>query len=97
MTSRFLGLWRLLPELCKYDVGQAPVKATYSFTLNQHQPNIIDVGIDWTDVQGKDANVKYQIELGVKKPEKLHGLDVLALHELTEQGLLNSSVWHQAN
>lgn len=79
MAKRYLGLWKLLPELCKYDVGQAPAKATYAFTLSQTHP-IIDVTIDWTDQQGKSFNVGYQMELGVKKADKFHGLDVMVLH-----------------
>ena len=34
-AARYFGRWKLLPELCKYDVGQPPAKAIYSFTFNQ--------------------------------------------------------------
>lgn len=32
MAKRFLGLWKLIPQACKYDAGQVPLKAMYSFT-----------------------------------------------------------------
>jgi hypothetical protein len=93
--NRFLGVWRLLPELCKYDTGQPPAKATYSLTPSPLKPHIIEVGIDWTDLAGKDFTVGYQIELGSRKEEKLHGMDVEVLHELNEQGVLLSTVWKE--
>lgn len=34
MAQRFLGAWKLIPNLCKYDVGQPPLRATYTFTPN---------------------------------------------------------------
>lgn len=83
MAHRFIGLWRLLPELCIYDAGQPPAKATYSFTPHHINPALIQVAIEWTDLQSKDFSVKYEIELGKRKAEKFQGLDVEVLHELT--------------
>ena len=64
MARRFLGLWRLLPQACKYDVGAAPLKATYQFTAisnNIQNPININVKINWTDVDNKDKEVQYNI------------------------------------
>ena len=32
MSKRFLALWKLILKSCRYDVGQAPLRATYRFT-----------------------------------------------------------------
>lgn len=82
IAQRFFGRWKLLPELCKYDVGQPPKKAVYSFAFNQNS-QFIDVAIDWTDQQDKDFGVKYEIELNKKKLEKLNGRSIQVYHELT--------------
>jgi hypothetical protein len=92
LLHRFLGVWRLLPELCKYDVGQPPLRATYSFALSQMSP-LIDVRIDWTDQQEKEFKVNYQIELERKKLEQHFGTNVQTLHELTAEGRLNSTTF----
>jgi len=39
MSHRFLALWKLIPNSCKYDVGQAPLRATYRFTPHAEEKN----------------------------------------------------------
>ena len=80
MAQRFLGLWRLIPELCKYDVGKAPVKATYHLVNSPLHQRIIDVTIEWTDHEGRELSVNYEAELGVKKEDKHMGIDIVVLH-----------------
>lgn len=71
MARRFLGLWRLLPQSCKYDVGTAPLKATYQFTAinntDPQNPKDINVKINWTDVSNKDNETQYNIKLTGQK------------------------------
>ena len=58
MIKKFIGLWRLIPQACKYDVGQAPLKATYHLfplpEVNIADPKSIGVKIAWTDVNSKE-------------------------------------------
>lgn len=72
MAKRFLGLWKLIPEACKYDAGQAPLKATYSIAPHLEDPNPQDptklnVKIEWVDTQNKDFAVSYDLRLTGKK------------------------------
>jgi len=67
MANRFLGIWKLIPHLCKYDAGQAPLKAFYSFHPNKINPQDIDVAIEWTDIQNQNSKVNYLIKLDGKK------------------------------
>lgn len=94
-ASRFLGVWRLLPQLCKYDVGNPPLKATYSFILDKQNAQIINVSIEWTDINNKDFDVKYLIELDKQKKESFYGKNVQVLHQLDTQGRLNSTTFDQ--
>ena len=92
MANRYLGLWKLIPTMCKYDVGEPPLKATYHFAPVPNQPSQINVGINWTDKQQKDFNVNYLINLnGQKQTENLGGKKVDVLHELTQEGRLRST------
>lgn len=75
-------------------MGGPPAKAFYSFTYNQ-PTSIIDVAIDWTDTQGKDFSVKYQIELGKKKLEQMYGVNMQVYHELSEKGTLDSTSYDE--
>ena len=71
MARRFLGLWRLLPQSCKYDVGTAPLRATYRFTTigetDSVNPKDINVKINWTDVNNKDNETGYSMKLTGQK------------------------------
>jgi hypothetical protein len=63
MALRYFGIWKLIPQTSKYDVGQPPIKATYSFTPTNDNPPKIVVKISWTDVQNKDLSTHYEINL----------------------------------
>lgn len=72
MAKRFLGLWNLIPESCKYDVGQAPLRAIYSISSHLEDPNPQDpkklnVKIEWVDILNKDFTVSYDLHLTGKK------------------------------
>ena len=58
MIKKFIGLWKLIPQACKYDIGKAPIKATYHlFPLPEadiSNPKNIGVKISWTDINNKD-------------------------------------------
>lgn len=50
-----LGKWALTPELCHYQVGETPDKATYEITRDG---DVITFAITWT-LQGQDAEVSF--------------------------------------
>jgi hypothetical protein len=99
MARRFLGLWRLVPQSCKYDVGQAPLKATYSFAPLPEDPvpqdpTSVKVKINWTDIHHKDFEIQYQMYLtGKRRVEEHFGQKMQVLHEVTNQGILKSTTY----
>lgn len=83
MAQRYFGIWKLLPQASKYDVGQPPLRATYSFTPTNDNPPKIDVNISWTDIHNKDISTDYQINLdGHRHTENLYGTTVQVEHSL---------------
>ena len=99
MAKRFLGLWKLIPQACKYDIGQAPLKATYSFVPHVSDPNPADpkkinVKIEWTDISKQDMSTAYEINLNGKKQLEEHfGMKMQVLHEVTPEGRLKSTTF----
>ena len=54
--NKFIGVWRLLPQFSKYDIGVPPINAKYVFKNRPEEENeskIVDVLINWTDVENK--------------------------------------------
>jgi hypothetical protein len=55
-VARYIGNWRLIPELCLYESGEIPRSGTY---LIRGREGVIDVNIAWTDASGDDLQASY--------------------------------------
>ena len=59
MRFNFLGKWKLLPGKSEYAKGNPPQKALYSFKKGPNKS--LDVFIKWTDNEGNEFEVQYNI------------------------------------
>ncbi len=54
--DKFLGEWKLIPELCQYQDGHPPVSATYKIAFFDDQ---VQFDSAWRDEAGKDHKLTY--------------------------------------
>jgi len=54
----FIGTWKLIPEVTKYNMGQPPQKGQYLISM---QGEKIHLDVSWTDHQGQD----FQLDFGL--------------------------------
>lgn len=57
--NKFIGEWILQPEKSLYDVGKAPLNATYSFRSIENGK--LEVLIDWQNFDESEQSISYVI------------------------------------
>jgi hypothetical protein len=75
MAGRFLGLWRLLPESSKSELGPAGLKATYLVTAqpgdpSPQNPTAVYAKMTWTDANNQEKESVFNLKAnGEKAPQ----------------------------
>lgn len=54
--DRYLGKWTLVPELCQYQDGHAPLSGSYQIDLEQDEARF---QMEWTDDKEKTHKLQY--------------------------------------
>jgi len=54
--DKFLGQWTLIPELCQYQDGHAPLDAKYKIAVDAEQ---VQFHMEWTDEKEKAHQIQY--------------------------------------
>ena len=82
----FIGLWSLIPESCKYQQGDAPIKGSYK--IEYKDENIVFT-MNWTDKENKDFSIEFSgIPDGKKVPFNGGALaDEMAITAVSEREL----------
>jgi len=57
--NKFIGEWILQPEKSEYDVGNAPLNATYTFRAIEGDK--LEVTIDWKNFDESEQSISYVI------------------------------------
>ena len=55
-ADKFVGKWKLIPELCQYEDCQFQQRGAYEISLNGKSANF---SIDWTDAKGEAHKMSY--------------------------------------
>lgn len=54
--TRWLGRWRLVPELCHYEIGTPPRDAVYVISQGAGK---LEFTLNWLDGEGREHSVSY--------------------------------------
>ena len=55
-SANYIGTWILIPELCIYQSGEAPLNGSYKI---QSDGTDVRFSIVWTDIEGTDHAIDY--------------------------------------
>jgi len=55
-SDKFLGNWTLVPELCQYQDGHAPLSGAYKIAMTKEKAQF---GINWTDEKNKTHEIEF--------------------------------------
>jgi hypothetical protein len=97
MAGRFLGLWKLLPETSKSELGPPAAKGTQLITAgagdsSPKNPTIVDIKVNFTDVNGNQKEHVFHMNLNEEKSLHEHeGRKILVKSELTGPNILKST------
>ena len=85
--ARFLGLWTLIPESCRYEQGLAPSSGSYR--IEEASPEVVRFVARWTDARQQAHEVSFEgVADGSKIPFDGGELaDALAIHAVSEREL----------
>lgn len=88
----FLGTWRLIPESCDYEQGEAPRAGTY---VIKERGGALVFDIDWTDAEGTTHSASFSgVPDGQPRPFAGGDLaDALSVTAVSDRELCSSALW----
>ena len=98
MATRFIGLWKLIPESCKDDMGQATVRANYYFTLLPENINLLHQRHRSSN-QLNRHQLERQLSLlkdpPTRQQDEHSGVKIQTLHEITTENIMKSTIYRR--
>lgn len=84
-TEKYLGTWRLVPELCIYQSGNSPIEGEYIISRNSVE---VSFRIIWKDRDGKSHELQFKGFLdGMKHPIQMPGVTDMSCERIDERTL----------
>jgi hypothetical protein len=86
----YLGRWRLIPELCIYEMGDVPISGMYEIS---EEGGLITVLIRWRSADGSDQEVTFSGPAdGSRQPSDAPGISEFSVSRISDT-ILDSSAY----
>ena len=90
--DRYLGRWRLIPELCLYQTGEVPISGIYEIS---EQGPVVAISIQWQTAVGTNHSIEFSGPSdGSLQPAETPGVSELSISRISST-ILDSAAFLQ--